>query len=186
MLLSIINLSFIATLTSGSLAPTTFPVHASYDDSGVTGGNGDFLPLTSFDFSLGGASFSRNNIAQGGQAIILFGQLDQVTAAFFGPLLPANSPVTDIAFGFGGPAVIGYLDLERNFGSGTFILTSVPEPSMFSPLAAALPLLLFLGRKRVRKTNWQLPAACARSAQTLCRRSTEAAPHAGFVSPIKY
>ena len=157
MLLSIVNLSFIATLTSGSLAPASFPVRASYDDGGVTGGNGDFLPLTSFDFSLGGARFSRDNIAQGGQAIIRFGQLDEVTAAFFGPLLPVNAPVTDIAFGFGGPTVIGYLDLERNFGSGTFVLTSDPEPSMFWPLVVALLLLLLLGKRRAPLTAASSP-----------------------------
>ena len=60
------------------------------------------------------------------------------TAAFFPPP-PDNSPVQDIAFGFGGPGIIGY-DQEGVSGGGAYVLRSaaVPEPTSLGLLAVGL------------------------------------------------
>jgi hypothetical protein len=71
-----------------------------------------------------------------------------VTASFQ-VILPPNSPVKNITFGFGGPGVIGYIDLDNQFGSGTFTFVStVPEPGLL-PLVA-LAVFIFAARSRLR------------------------------------
>src|SRR5262249_51924198 len=70
-------------------------------------------------FTLLGVPFTRNDIFQGGQVIFRDGVLVNVTASFQ-VVLPPNSPVNNITFGFGGPGVIGYIDLHDQFGSGSF------------------------------------------------------------------
>lgn len=116
-----------ASLDTGSLAGTMFPVTYSYDASQINPIGESFIFLNSFDFTLLGANFTRNDISQGGQVIFVNGVLDNVTASFQG-VLPPNAPVENITFGFGGPGVIGYIDLARNFGTGSFSFTPVPEP----------------------------------------------------------
>jgi hypothetical protein len=58
------------------------------------------------------------------------GLLSFFTAAFFPPP-PLSSPVSDIAFGFGGPGIIGYITPPEEFGAGTYTLSpaSIPEPA---------------------------------------------------------
>jgi len=147
-----IPLGLNASLTTGSLAGTNFTVSFSYDDSALTGTGQEYVSLLSFDFTLQGAQFTRADIEQGGQAVFLNGALQYVTAAYFPPP-PSNSQVSDIAFGFGGPGVIGYLDLNRQFGLGSYVLTSaVPEPSSFLSLLLGLVTLLLI-------RLWRPPAA---------------------------
>jgi hypothetical protein len=123
---AITNASFVASLTSGSLSGVQFTVSYSYDNSGITGGSGDYLPLNSFDFDLLGTHFSKDDIYQGGQVIFHYGILYNVTAAFdpYVSESPTNAPLNSIAFGFGGPGIIGYEDKQSQFGSGVFPLMS--------------------------------------------------------------
>jgi hypothetical protein len=126
-------------LTTGTLAGTPLSGLFSYDAAAATGVGTEFLGLLAFDVNLLGVHFTRADIDQGGQVILQNGELQNVTAAFFPPP-PSGSPVNDIAFGFGGPGIIGYVD-HATFGSGTFTLTPVtptPEP------ASALLLLMAL------------------------------------------
>jgi hypothetical protein len=126
-----------------------FPATFSYDSNEVNPIGESFVTLQSFDFVLLGVPFTRNDIFQGGQAIFENGVIENVTASFQ-VVLPPNSPVNNITFGFGGPGVIGYIDLNDQFGSGTFTFaSSVPEPGSF-PLLATIALLLTTTRKRER------------------------------------
>jgi hypothetical protein len=108
-----------ASLDDGSLAGTTFQVMFSYDADQVTDTGDSYVPLNSFDFTLLGVPFTRNDIFQGGQVIFHDGVFQDVTASFQ-VILPPNSPVQNITFGFGGAGVIGYIDLNGQFGSGSF------------------------------------------------------------------
>ena len=138
-----------ASLDSGSLTGVMFPATFSYDSNEVNPIGESFVTLQSFDFVLLGVPFTRNDIFQGGQAIFENGVIENVTASFQ-VVLPPNSPVNNITFGFGGPGVIGYIDLNDQFGSGTFTFaSSVPEPGSF-PLLATIALLLTAMRKRER------------------------------------
>jgi hypothetical protein len=138
---NIIPAALNASLESGSLTGTVFPVAFSYDSNQVNPVGESFVTLVSFDFVLLGVPFTRHDIFQGGQAIFENGVIENVTASFQ-VILPPNSPVNNITFGFGGPGVIGYIDLNNQFGSGTFVFTSpVPEPGSF-PLLAAMAILL--------------------------------------------
>ena len=110
-----------ARLDTGSLAGTTFPVSFSYDSSQVSPSGDSYVQLTSFDFTLLGVQFTRNDIFQGGQAVFHDGVINNVTASFQ-VILPPNSPVSNITFGFGGPGVIGYADLKNQFGDGSFTI----------------------------------------------------------------
>ena len=131
-----------ASLESGSLTGTAFPVTFSYDSNQVNPVGESFVTLVSFDFVLLGVPFTRDDIFQGGQAIFENGVIENVTASFQ-VILPPNSPVNNITFGFGGPGVIGYIDLNNQFGSGTFVFASpVPEPGSLSLLAAMAAFLL--------------------------------------------
>jgi hypothetical protein len=94
-----------------------FPVTFSYDSDEVNPVGESFVPLESFDFVLLGVPFTRNDIFQGGQAIFGDGVIENVTASFQ-VILPPSSPVNNITFGFGGPGVIGYIDLNNQPGSG--------------------------------------------------------------------
>lgn len=101
-----IEFQFDSSLQTGALAGTQFTGLASYDNSGITGIGTEYLTLTSFNFTLLGTTFTQADISQGGQAILQNGTLSYFTAALFPADPPA--PVNDIAFGFGGPGVIGY------------------------------------------------------------------------------
>src|SRR5262249_8694255 len=46
--------------------------------------------------------------------------------------LPANTPVRNITFGFGGPGVIGYIDADEQNGSGTFLIGRVHAGTIVS------------------------------------------------------
>ena len=115
-------------LTTGSLAVLSFPVSFSYDGAQVNPVGESFVDLITFDFTLLGVPFHRSDIFQGGQVILLNGIPENVTASFQ-VILPPHSPVNNITFGFGGPGVIGYLDLNNQFGSGSFTINAVPEPA---------------------------------------------------------
>lgn len=131
-----------ASLDSGSLAGVMFPVMFSYDSADLNPVGESFVTLASFDFVLLGVPFTRNDIFQGGQAIFENGVIDNVTASFQ-VILPPNSPVDNITFGFGGPGVIGYADRNNQPGSGTFTLvSSVPEVGSVTLLAPVVALLL--------------------------------------------
>lgn len=118
--------SFNASLTTGSLAGTNFPVSFSFDASQISASGSSYLSLDSFDFTLFGISFNKSYILQGGQAIFQNGVLENVTASFQ-QILPPDSPVENITFGFGGNGSIAYIDLHGQFGSGSFAF--VPEPA---------------------------------------------------------
>jgi len=124
---SIVERILDASLTSGSMANTEFTVRFSYDDSNLTGQGQEFLPLQSFNFALGNAVFTRDDIFQGGQAIFQDGVLQNVTAAFFPELIgrPPNAPVRSIVFGFGTDRGIAYTDLVGNDGQGSFSFEEV-------------------------------------------------------------
>jgi hypothetical protein len=143
-LATIIGYTFDANLQTGPLAGTSFSGLLSYDDAGATGVGQEFLELASLDFTLLGVSFTRADIKQGGQAILEDGVLSYFTAAFFPPP-PDNSPVSDIAFGFGGPGVIGYTTPPgfTNFGSGQYTLhpSAIPAPSTLACVALGLGAL---------------------------------------------
>jgi hypothetical protein len=108
-----------ATLNTGSLAGTSFAVSFSYDFSQVSPKGDSYVLLNSFDFTLLGVQFTRSDIFQGGQVISHDGVLNNVTASFQ-VIMPPNSPVSNITFGFGGPGVIAYIDLDGQFGDGSF------------------------------------------------------------------
>ena len=115
--------SVIASLNTGSMAGTTFPFCYSYDAGQVAPVGESYIELSSFDFTLGGARFTKNEIFQGGQVISRDGIVHDVTASFQ-VFMPPNSPLNNITFGFGGDGVIGYIDLAGQYGDGTFALAS--------------------------------------------------------------
>ena len=120
---SIVFYSFDASLDTGSLAGTTFSVCYSYDADQVAPTGDSYVTLNSFDFTLLGTPFTRSDIFQGGQVIFQDGVVQDVTASFQ-VFLPPGSPVSNITFGFGGPGVIGYSDLNYQYGDGSFSLDS--------------------------------------------------------------
>ena len=130
--------SFNASFDTGSLAGTIFPVSYSYDADQVNELGDSFVQLNSFDFTLLGVSFMKSDIFQGGQAIFRDGALENVTASFQ-VLLAPNSPVKNITFGFGGPGVIGYVDVDNQFGSGSFRMLSEPPAGVLSELYGLEP-----------------------------------------------
>ena len=144
-----------AVLTGGSLAGTRFGVSYSYDVSQVLPTGDSFIALTSFNFSLLGVSFTRNDISQGGQVIFRNGVLNNVTASFQG-VMPAASPVTNITFGFGGPGVIAYIDRANNYATGTFAFVVTPEPATIWMFIASVPcLLMCVGWRRQLRLRGQ-------------------------------
>jgi len=144
---TIVFQTFQSSLDTGTLAGTSFPVLFSYDASLVNPTGDSFIQLNSFDFTLEGVHFTRSDIFQGGQVIFHNAVLNNVTASFQ-VVLPPNAPVRNITFGFGGPGVIGYIDLAGNFGNGSF--TFVPEASTaaFSCLGVVLGLALARRHRR--------------------------------------
>jgi hypothetical protein len=118
---NVVFYSFDASLDSGSLAGTTFSVCYSYDADQVTSTGESYVSLDSFDFTLLGVQFTRSAIFQGGQVIFKDSVARDVTASFQ-VVLPAGSPVNNITFGFGGASVIGYIDLNNQYGDGSFSL----------------------------------------------------------------
>ena len=119
---NIVSCTFDASLDDGSLSGTTFPVTFSYDADQVLPTGESYISLTSFDFTLFGVPFTRSDIFQGGQVIFRDGAMDNVTASFQ-VRLPDGSPVNNITFGFGGPGVLAYIDLDGQFGLGSFALS---------------------------------------------------------------
>lgn len=144
-----VEFQFDASLQTGPLAGTQFTGLASYDNSAVTGFGTEYVFLTSLDFTLLGITFTQADISQGGQAILQDGTLSYFTAAIF-PNYPA--PVDDIAFGFGGPGVIGYSvppGFNPGLGAYTLQIVPVPEPSTVALLlSAAFAFSLVHVRKR--------------------------------------
>jgi hypothetical protein len=125
---SILHLALRASLNDGALAGRTFEVSFTYNADDVSAQGDSFIGLKSFDFVLEGVPFSRSLIAQGGQVIFRDGVLNNVTASFQGQM-PDGSPVNNITFGFGGPGVIGYIDLNGTYGQGSFVFALVTPPS---------------------------------------------------------
>jgi hypothetical protein len=120
-----------ASLDDGSLAGTTFQVRFSYDGDQVADTGGSYVELLSFDFTLFGTTFSRDWIFQGGQAIFQDGVIQNVTASFQ-VFMPPDSPVNNITFGFGSDGAIGYIDLDGQFGSGSFTFESAAVPDVLA------------------------------------------------------
>ena len=112
-----------ASLDDGSLAGTTFQVCFSYDADQVADTGDSYVALNSFDFTLLGVPFKKSDIFQGGQVIFQDGVLQNVTASFQ-VILPPDSPVQNITFGFGDPMGIAYIDLDGGFGKGSLELVS--------------------------------------------------------------
>src|SRR6516225_5816418 len=73
---------FNVSLNTGSLAGTTFTVSYNYDFSQVSPVGDSYVQLTSFDFTLGGVPFTRDDIFQGGQVIFHDGVIKDITASF--------------------------------------------------------------------------------------------------------
>lgn len=136
---TIIHKSFTALLDSGPYAGTVFDGTFSYDNTGVTGVGTEYLGLGSFNFTLLGTPFSKADIDQGGQVILENGVLSYFTAAIFPPT-PWPAPVSDIAFGFGGPGVIGYIGPAGDFGLGSYTIgaAQIPEPATLMLFAMGL------------------------------------------------
>jgi hypothetical protein len=118
---NIVFASLNASLNDGSLAGTTFQIAFSYDADQVAATGDSYVTLNSFNFTLLGVSFTRNDIFQGGQVIFHDGVLQNVTASFQ-VILPPGAPVQNITFGFGDPMGIGYIDLNGGFGAGSLEL----------------------------------------------------------------
>jgi hypothetical protein len=116
----LVTSSLDASLDTGSLAGATFSVSFSYDSSQVQPVGDSYVQLNSFDFTLLGVQFTRQDIFQGGQVIFHDGVITDVTASFQ-VRLPPNSPVQNITFGFGDPMGIAYIDLDGQSGSGSFL-----------------------------------------------------------------
>jgi hypothetical protein len=117
----LVTSSLDASLDGGSLAGTRFSVSISYDSSQVQPVGDSYVQLNSFDFTLLGVQFTRQDIFQEGQVIFHDGVITDVTASFQ-IRLPPNSPVQNITFGFGDPMGIAYIDLDGQFGSGSFLV----------------------------------------------------------------
>ncbi|ACC85056.1 PEP-CTERM sorting domain-containing protein [Nostoc punctiforme] len=119
---AIVTYDFDASLNTGALQGTKFPGTFSYDNSEQTGIGQEFISLKTLDFSLLGTTFTKADLSQGGQVIINNGNVEDFTAAFFSPF--------NIAFGFGGPGIIGYSGLGTS-GEGVYTIRAetVPEPT---------------------------------------------------------
>ena len=142
-----------ASLTSGPLAGTNFTISFSYDNSSLAGVGQEFLFLQSFNFTLLGTQFTLADIGQGGQAVFENGSLYLVEASFL-PEPPQSPVVTSLAFGFGGPGIIGYADSDGQPGEGSYTLVSpagsvsTPEPGTLFTLIFGLIVLLVVRRYR--------------------------------------
>src|SRR5258708_5900644 len=101
-----------ASLDTGSLAGTSFAVSLSYDSSQVQPVGESYVQLNSFDFTLLGVQFTRQDIFQGGQVIFQDAVITDVTASFQ-VLLSPNSPVHNITCSFRGSGLICYTNLTH-------------------------------------------------------------------------
>ena len=119
----IVAAGFVASLDTGSLNGTVFPVSFSYDADQITAQGDSYITLKTFDFTLGGVAFNRSYINQGGQVIFRNGVLQNVTASFQGTL-PPNATVNNVTFGFGGDGIVGYVDRQGAYGLGSFQLVN--------------------------------------------------------------
>jgi hypothetical protein len=122
----IIDLTFHAILDSGTMAGTTFDGTVSYDLTSTTGVGTEYITLTTLAFEIDRVAFTKANLNQGGQMITQDGYPTYFTGAF---TPPPGSPVNDIAFGFGGPGVIGYSTpgFIGVFGAGTYHMILTPR-----------------------------------------------------------
>jgi len=149
---STVDFQFSATLQTGALAGDQFTGTGSYDNQGETGVGTEFFYLVTLSFSVDGMTFDQTDIEEGGQAILVNGALDSFTADF----VPETGPIDNVAFGFGGPGVIGYSTPPGfNFGLGAFTFTSAtPEPpSLWWCGLATLAAGATFGRRRAICTN---------------------------------
>jgi hypothetical protein len=135
----LITINFTADLTTGTLAQTEFYGSFSYDIAGTTGIGTEYISLTALAFTLDGVDFTKTDLNQGGQVITQDGYPSYFTGAF---TPPPKSPITDIAFGFGGPGIIGY-STPGVFGAGTYQLV----PTLRSYLVLLFRRLLRLFSK---------------------------------------
>ncbi len=117
----IVYAAFTAVLKTGPLAGTEFLVLCSYDADQVSRKGESYVTLDSFDFTLLGAHFTHDNLTQGGQAIFRDGHLENLTGSFQS-VMPPNSPVSNITFGFGEDRGIAYIDLHGVYGTGSLML----------------------------------------------------------------
>jgi hypothetical protein len=161
---TIVSASLSALLTTGSLAGVSFPVSYSYDASQVLPVGDSFINLESFDFTLLGVPFHRSDIFQGGQVIFRNCIEENVTASFQ-VILPPNSPVENITFGFGGPGVIAYIDLSNQFGQGTFAFGTVPEPATAPLLLSALIGMVIAARRGCRLGDYPPTSSLGRDSE---------------------
>jgi len=138
------------TLTTGSLAGTTFPVVFSYDAGQILPTGYSYSQLDTFDFNLLGTPFDEAEIFQGGQVEFLNGVFSSVTASYQ-VHLPPGSPVENITFGFGGPGFVAYIDNMDQYGMGSFTLATSAAPETSTVWLCILPLsLLAFNSRRVR------------------------------------
>ncbi|WP_224095569.1 PEP-CTERM sorting domain-containing protein [Nostoc sp. MS1] len=131
---AIVTYGFDTLLTSGSLQGTKFPGTFSYDNSQQTGIGQEYISLTSLNFTVLGTPFTKADLSQGGQVILNNGTVDYFTAAFFSPF--------NIAFGFGGPGIVGYVAPggTGGFGSGVYTIRAATVPELTNIYAPILAL----------------------------------------------
>lgn len=153
---TVLTYEFDTVLQSGPLAGTAFPGTISFDNAAATGIGQEYFTLSSIDFTLLGRHFTRGDVSQGGQAITQDGTLSYFTSAF--ELLSAPPTLSTVAFGFGGPGIVGYLTLlPRDGGEGEYTLSGpigVSEPTSLTLAAAALAMFA-VARRRMRQAARQ-------------------------------
>lgn len=163
---TVIHKSFDSFLSTGPYAGTAFTGTFSYNDASVTGVGTEYLGLASFNFTLLGTPFSKADIDQGGQVILEDGVLSYFTAAIFPPT-PWPAPVSDIAFGFGGPGVIGYIGPAGDFGLGGYTINAAPIPKPATIALFAFGLLSAMAGARSRPSR-KRRALVSDNPRTLC------------------
>ena len=134
-----------ASLNDGSLAGTTFQIAFSYDADQVADTGESYVQLNSFDFTLLGVAFTRDDIFQGGQVIFQDGVIQDVTASFQ-VRMPPGAPVQNITFGFGDAMGIAYIDLGGQFGTGSLELAPDSAPTEGSISVSHVEITLPEGR----------------------------------------
>jgi hypothetical protein len=107
--------------------------------------------LSSINFTLLGVPFDRAEIDQGGEVVFDNGVIENLEASYQG-VMPPGSPVENVTFGFGGPGVIGYIDLNQQYGEGAFTFGpteyATPEPEILPMMGTGIALLLAISRSR--------------------------------------
>ena len=99
-----VDFQFNAALQTGALAGTDFSGTASYDNQGETGSGTEYFSLTSLNFTLLGVSFTKADIDLGWAGNPPKRRFVRLYGGIFPPAA-SNAPVSDIAFGFGGPGI---------------------------------------------------------------------------------